>query len=96
MRREERRDNKIFIRLKNFNSLNQEMKMRVFEKSIKDFTNSYYSPRSKKIFNLIDQIRAKKNAKLIINIKKIIVMHFVNQIQLVLMLLCQKILAGTY
>jgi len=36
----------------------------VFKKSIKDFTNSYYSPRSKKIFNLIDQIRAKKNPKL--------------------------------
>ena len=40
------------------------MKMRVFKKSIKDFTNSYYSPRSKKIFNLIDQFRAKKNPKL--------------------------------
>ena len=60
----DKKNNKIFIRLENFNSLNQEMKMRVFEKSIKDFTNSYYSPRSKKIFNLIDQIRAKKNAKL--------------------------------
>ena len=56
--------NKIFIRLEDFNSLNKEMKMRVFKKSIKDFTNSYYSPRSKKIFNLIDQIRAKKNPKL--------------------------------
>ena len=30
----------------------------------KDFTNTYYSPRSKKIFNLINQIKAKKNAKL--------------------------------
>ena len=49
---------------KGLNNLNQEMKMRVFEKSIKDFTNSYYSPRSKKIFNLINQIKAKKNAKL--------------------------------
>jgi len=60
----DKKNNKIFIRLENFNSLNQEMKMRVFKKSIKDFTNSYYSSRSKKIFNLIDQIRAKKNAKL--------------------------------
>ena len=60
----DKKNNKIFIRLENFNSLNREMKMRVFKKSIKDFTNSYYSPRSKKIFNLIDQIQAKKNAKL--------------------------------
>ena len=59
-----KKKNKIFIRLEGFNSLNKEMKMRVFKKSIKDFTNSYYSPRSKKIFNLIDQIRAKKNPKL--------------------------------
>ena len=60
----EKKKNKIFIHLEGLNSLNKEMKMRVFKKSIKDFTNSYYSPRSKKIFNLIDQIRAKKNPKL--------------------------------
>ena len=59
-----KKKNKIFIRLEGLNSLNKEMKMRVLKKSIKDFTNSYYSPRSKKIFNLIDQIRAKKNPKL--------------------------------
>ena len=56
--------NKILICSESLNSLNKEMKMRVFTKSIKDFTNSYYSPRSKKIFNLIDQIGVKKNAKL--------------------------------
>jgi len=59
-----KKKNKILISLKSLNSLNQEMKMRVFKKSIKDFTNSYYSPRSKKIFNLINQIKEKKNAKL--------------------------------
>jgi len=59
-----KKKNKILISLKNLNNLNQEMKMRVFKKSIKDFTNAYYSPRSKKIFNLINQIKAKKNAKL--------------------------------
>ena len=32
-------------------------------KTIKDFTNSYYSTRSKKIINLINQIKTKKNAK---------------------------------
>ena len=56
--------NRILISLKGLNSLNKEMKMRVFKKSIKDFTNAYYSPRSKKIFNLIRQIKAKRNAKL--------------------------------
>ena len=59
-----KKKNKLFIHLEGLNNLNKEMKMRVFKKSIKDFTNSYYSPRSKKIFNLIDQIRAKKNPKL--------------------------------
>ena len=59
-----KRKNKILINLASLNSLNQEMKMRVFKKSIKDFTNVYYSPRSKKIFNLINQIKTKKNAKL--------------------------------
>ncbi len=59
-----KKKNKILISLKSLNNLNQEMKMRVFQKSIKDFTNAYYSPRSRKIFNLINQIKAKKNAKL--------------------------------
>ena len=38
--------------------------MRIFNKSLKDFTNSYYSPRSKKTINLVDQIESKKNVKL--------------------------------
>ena len=59
-----KKKNEINISLKNFNNINQEMKMRVFKKVIKDFTKKYYSIRSKKIFNLIDQIGAKKNAKL--------------------------------
>tara|TARA_Y200000002_G_scaffold358898_1_gene342726 strand:+ start:1174 stop:2196 length:1023 start_codon:yes stop_codon:yes gene_type:complete len=56
--------NRTLINLEIFKGLNQEMKLRVFKKSIKHFTNSYYSPRSKKILNLISQIQAKKNAKL--------------------------------
>ncbi len=59
-----KKKDKILISFKIFNNLNEEMKMRVLEKSIKDFTNTYYAPRSKKIFNLIHQINAKKNAKL--------------------------------
>ena len=52
------------IKFKKLKSLNTEMKMRVFKKTIKDFTNSYYSPRSKKILQLINQIENKKDAKL--------------------------------
>jgi len=58
-----KRNDKIFIDLKKFNNINQEMKVMVLKKIIKDFTNSYYAARSKKIINLIDQIKAKKNAK---------------------------------
>ena len=39
------------------------MKMRVFKKSIKDFTNAYYSLRTKKIFNLIKQIEEQNRVK---------------------------------
>ena len=56
--------NKILINLSYFNILNKEMRMRVFNQSIKDLTHDYYSPRSKKIFNLIAQIKSKQNVKL--------------------------------
>ena len=59
-----KRKNMLIIDFKRLSSLNKEMKMRVFKKSITDFTKAYYSPRSKKIFNVIEQIEAKKNAKL--------------------------------
>jgi hypothetical protein len=55
--------NKIFFNIKKLNSLNEEMKMRVFKKSIVYLTNTYYSPRAKKIFNLISLIKVKKNVK---------------------------------
>ena len=55
-----KKNDKIFIDLKKFNNINQEMKVMVLKKTIKDFTNSYYVARSKKIINLIDQIKAKK------------------------------------
>tara|TARA_B100000579_G_C22718770_1_gene798327 strand:- start:129 stop:1151 length:1023 start_codon:yes stop_codon:yes gene_type:complete len=54
---------KIFINLKNFNSLNQEMQMRIFKQSITDLTKAYYAPRSKKILNLIDHLKVKKNVR---------------------------------
>ena len=46
----------VFINFKEFNKLNQEMKFRIMKRSIQDFTNSYYSARSKKILNLMQQI----------------------------------------
>ena len=58
-----KKKNLILISLKKFNYLNEEMKMRVFSKSLKDFTNSYYSPRAKKMINLIEKLKTKKNTK---------------------------------
>ncbi|MDC0903085.1 tRNA lysidine(34) synthetase TilS [Pelagibacteraceae bacterium] len=55
---------KISINIKDFDKFNKEIKMRFLNKSIKSLTNSYYSPRSKKIFNLIDQLLVKKSLKL--------------------------------
>ena len=40
------------------------MKIRVLTKSIKESSNSYYSTRSKKIINLIQQLEKKSEAKL--------------------------------
>jgi len=59
-----KKKSEITIDLRIFNRINQEMKMRVFKKAIRDISKAYYEARSKKIFNLIDQIKAKKNAKL--------------------------------
>ena len=54
---------KIWINLKKFNNLNEEMKMRVLNKSIKEFTKAYYSPRSKKTINLVKNLKVTKNVK---------------------------------
>ena len=59
-----KKKNYVLIVLKQFDSLNQEMKIRVLGKSIKEFTKSYYSIRSKKIINLAKQIDEKKNKEL--------------------------------
>ena len=44
-----KKKNKIYMDLKNFHNINQEMKVMVLKKTIKDFTHSYYATRSKKI-----------------------------------------------
>ncbi len=49
-------NNKIVIKYKKFSVLNNEIKMRILSKSIKDLANSYYLPRAKKILNLIKRI----------------------------------------
>ena len=59
----DKKKNKFFINLLKFNKINQEMKLMVLTKTIKDFTNSYYAVRSNKIIRLIDKIKAKKNVK---------------------------------
>ena len=51
------------INLKKFKKLNNEMKMRVLSKSLKEVTQSYYSIRSKKVINLVEQIEKTSNIK---------------------------------
>ena len=55
--------NKILINCNEFDKLNLEMKIRIIKNSIKNFTKSYYMPRSKKIINLIDNIEQKNSKK---------------------------------
>ena len=55
---------KLSVNLKKFNSLNQELKIRIFSQAIKDLTKAYYSPRAKKIINLINQLKTSKDKKL--------------------------------
>ena len=57
---------KIIIDNKNFRYLNKEMKMRVLQKILKELSSSYYKLRSKKIFNLINQIETKQKGKFIL------------------------------
>ena len=52
-RLEEKKYN-ILIKKKKLDDINQEKKIRIFKRAIKDFTKNYYAPRSKKVFNLID------------------------------------------
>ncbi len=51
-----KKKSKILINVKSLNDLNQEMKIKVIKKSIKEISKSYYSPRSQKIINLIKRL----------------------------------------
>ena len=59
------KNNKLLIKKSNFAILNDEMKMRVLQQSIKNLTNTYYFPRTKKILRLIEQIKVSKDLKVI-------------------------------
>ena len=58
-----KKQKKIYINFKNFLEYDDEIKMRILMKSIVDLSNSYYSPRSKKIFNLINSLKGKNRGQ---------------------------------
>ncbi len=59
----EKQRGKIFIQFKKFDGLDSEIKMRVIQDSIKMINKNYYNVRSKKVFNLINFIKAKNFKK---------------------------------
>ena len=59
----DKKNKKILIKYNDFNILNSEMKMKILKQSIKDLTNAYYSPRTKKIFNLVHHIESNNKIK---------------------------------
>ena len=56
--------NKIELNFKKFMILNNEIKLRLINDSIKSLKNNYYTLRSKKVENLIKRIKTKKFKKL--------------------------------
>ena len=48
---------KIYLDLKQFNKSNEEIRIRVINDVIKELHNNYYNPRSKKVVNLIKNIK---------------------------------------
>tara|TARA_B100001248_G_scaffold173062_1_gene131182 strand:+ start:1480 stop:2499 length:1020 start_codon:yes stop_codon:yes gene_type:complete len=59
----EKQRGSIFIQFKKFDDLDNEIKMRVIQDSIKIINQNYYSVRSKKVLNLINSIEAKNFKK---------------------------------
>ena len=53
----------ILIDLKKFNNLNNELKIRVINQSIKKLKKNYYDPRAKKVVNLIKSLKNKQIRK---------------------------------
>ncbi len=59
--------NQIFINLSKFNKQNSEVQLMIVNNAIKEISNSYYSPRSKKVLNLIKNIQSNKNINATLN-----------------------------
>ncbi len=55
--------NEILIDLKKFYSCREEFKIRLINQSIKELRKNYYNPRSKKVINLINNIKSKNFSK---------------------------------
>ena len=53
----------VIIDLKKFYELNQEFKIKVLNQSLKTISQKYYSPRSKKVINLIKNLSKKNSTK---------------------------------
>ena len=59
----DKKRSKILINVKSLNELNQEMKIKVIKRTIKEISKSYYSPRSQKIINLIKRLEKPYESK---------------------------------
>ena len=55
--------NQININLLEFNKLNDELKLKTINKSIKYLKKNYYDPRSRKVLNLVQILKDKKFKK---------------------------------
>ena len=58
------KNRQLLISIKKFEFLNREIKIKLLSKSFKELTKTYYSIRSKKIINLINQLETKADLKL--------------------------------
>ena len=58
------RKNKIIVDYKNLFQESPEIQLKILTRVIKKCSNSYYPPRSKKVFNLIDRISKNKDKRL--------------------------------
>ncbi len=59
----EKRRNEILIKLKPLLLENEEIQFKVLSQSIQNFSKSYYPPRSKKIFNILNKLKERKKLK---------------------------------
>ena len=53
-----KKNGRIYLDLKKFNRLNEEIRIRVINDVIRKLHNNYYNPRSKKVQNLIGDINS--------------------------------------